>query len=157
MHAQHDRSRPATAPSEPILLHGDGRASLSGAELLDFPAEDRTVTVACASGTRHTATWTGIPIFDLFADVGLDDETTHLVVESADGYRVCIDVYDALDAVLAYSRDGTPIGEEHGYETRFIAPDIDGSRTVKGVRAVEARALDPSTDPESLEDISKKP
>ncbi|MGB9955395.1 molybdopterin-dependent oxidoreductase [Haloferax prahovense] len=157
MHAQHDRSRSATAPTEAILVRGDDRASLSGAELLDFPAEDRTVTVACASGTRHTATWTGVPVFDLFADVGLDDETTHLVVESDDGYRVCIDVYDALDAVLAYARDGTPIGEEYDYETRFIAPEIDGSRTVKGVRAVEACVLDPSTDPESLEDISKKP
>ncbi|MBP27028.1 MAG: hypothetical protein CMJ63_02255 [Planctomycetaceae bacterium] len=63
----------------------------------------------------------------------------------------------SIDAVVAYARDGTPIGEEHDYETRFIAPDVDGSRTVKGVRAVEALALDPATDPESLEDIFKKP
>ncbi|WEL27694.1 molybdopterin-dependent oxidoreductase [Haloferax volcanii] len=157
MHAHHDRSRPATPLSESILVCGDSRVSLTGPELRGLASEDRTVTVACASGTRHTATWTGVPVLDLFADAGLDDETTHLLVESADGYRVCIDVYAALDAVVAYARDGTPIDEEHDYETRFIAPDVDGSRTVKGVRAVEALALDPATDPESLEDIFKKP
>ncbi|POG53987.1 molybdopterin-dependent oxidoreductase [Haloferax marisrubri] len=157
MHAQHDRSGPVIPLSEPILVRGDSSVTLSGPELRGLPAEDRTVTVACASGTRHTATWTGVPVLDLFEAAGLDDETTHLVVESTDGYRVCIDVYAALDAVVSYTRDGTPIGEEHDYETRFIAPDVDGSRTVKGVRAVEARALDPATDPESLEDIFKKP
>ncbi|ELZ99447.1 hypothetical protein E6P09_00620 [Haloferax mediterranei ATCC 33500] len=138
-------------------MRGDRQVSLSGADLATFPTDECTVTVKCASGTRHTATWTGIPVLDLLSEADLSDETTHVLVESDDGYRICIDVYAALDGLLAFARDGTPIADEKSYETRFIAPSIDGSRTAKDVQSIEARQLDPGTDPETLEDIFKKP
>ena len=129
---------------------------MGGDALSAFPIETQTITVECASGTRHTATWAGIPVFELLSAADVPGETTHVVVESDDGYRMCVDIYAALDGVLALFRDGTPISEEHPYETRFIAPDIDGARTVKAVTRLEARHLSPGTDPESVEQLSRE-
>lgn len=140
--------------SSRITVLGDERLSLSRKALVAFPTEERTVTIVCSSGARHTATWTGIPVIEILSAAEVPDETTHLVVESVDGYRICVDVFTALDGLLALFRDERPIAEQKPYETRFIAPDIDGARTVKAVAVLEARQLSAGTDPETLEVLS---
>jgi DMSO/TMAO reductase YedYZ molybdopterin-dependent catalytic subunit len=140
--------------SSPITVRGDERMSLSRNALASLPTEERSVTVACASGTRHTATWRGVPVIELLSVADVSDKTTHLLVESEDGYRICVDIYAALDGLLAFFRDGIPIAAQEPYETRFIAPDIDGARTVKAVAVVEALQLAAGTDPETFETLS---
>ncbi|QIB74500.1 molybdopterin-dependent oxidoreductase [Halogeometricum borinquense] len=152
------RPQPSEKPSltTPILVKGNRRVVITGSELVALPAETRRLTISCASGTRHTATWAGVPVLDLLETAGVSVETTHVVVESEDDYRICVDMYAALDGILAYMCDGTPLPEVRPYETRFVAPDIDGARTVKAVRSVEPVQLAPETDPESLEDLPVK-
>ncbi|KAB1187247.1 MULTISPECIES: molybdopterin-dependent oxidoreductase [Haloferax] len=140
--------------TDPIAVLGDERVSLDRERLAALPTEERTVTVACASGVRHTATWRGVPVTALLSEANVSDETTHLLVESADGYQICVDIYTALDGLLAFFRDGTPIAAHEPYETRFIAPDIDGARTVKAVAVLDARHLTPGTDPHTLETMA---
>ena len=142
--------------STPITVSGDRRLSLSGDALSAHPIETRTVTVRCASGTRHTATWAGVPVLELLSAAAAPGETTHVVVESDGGYRICVDMYAALDGLLAFFRDGTPISEHQPYETRFIAPSIDGARTVKAVTLLEARSFSAGADPESVERMSRE-
>ncbi|PHQ47007.1 hypothetical protein DJ68_04195 [Halorubrum sp. C3] len=142
--------------STPITVSGNRSLSLSGEALSMLPIETKTVTIKCASGTRNTATWAGIPVLELLSAADVSDETTHLVVESDGGYRMCVDIRAALDGLVAFFRDGTPILECEPYETRFITPGVDGARTVKAVALLEARHLSPSADPESVEEISRE-
>lgn len=140
-----------TGFSTPVTVVGDERVSLTHDVVRTLPAAERTVTTACASGVRHTSTWAGVPVDALLSLADAPGETTHVLVESTDGYRRCLDVATALDGLLAFVRDGTPIADRASFETRFVAPGTDGAETVKAVATLEARHLDAGTDPESFE------
>ena len=137
--------------AEPVTVVGDERVSLTPDLVRTLPSTARTVTTACASGVRHTATWTGGPVDAVLSLADAPGETTHLLVESTDGYRSCVDVAAALEGLVALVRDGTPIADDHPYATRFVAPGIDGARAVKAVARLETRRLAAGTDPETLE------
>lgn len=100
--------------------------------------------------------WIGVLVFDFFVDVGFDDEMMYFLVESVDGYWVCIDVYVIFDVVVVYVCDGILIGEEYDYEMCFIVFDVDGLWMVKGVCVVEVFVFDFVIDFELFEDIFKK-
>jgi DMSO/TMAO reductase YedYZ molybdopterin-dependent catalytic subunit len=134
-----------------ITVVGDDRTE---AVLADFPAVERDCTIACASGDRTRATWTGVPVPDLLAAADAPPETTHLRVVSDDGYAVCVEVRDALDALVALRRDGTRLAACEAYPTRFVGPTVAGERCVKGPVAVEAHALAGDEDPEELEALA---
>lgn len=140
--------------SPALTVHGDGSARYDLAALRQLPRVERRCTVVCATGDRHTARWSGVPVPELLSAVGPPPATTHLRLESRDGYRVCVPVYDALDGLVADAREGAPLHECESYRTRFVAPGVDGERLVKGLRRVEALALDPGDDPDRLENVT---
>jgi DMSO/TMAO reductase YedYZ molybdopterin-dependent catalytic subunit len=113
----------------------------------------KSVEIVCATGSSYTAEWTGPTAGSLLEAASVSPETTHLVVESADDYRVTIPVPEALGGVLSYLKDGVPIGAEQDYVNRFVAPGTEGARDIKGVSRIEAVELDPGEDPESLENL----
>jgi DMSO/TMAO reductase YedYZ molybdopterin-dependent catalytic subunit len=110
---------------------------------------ERSFEIRCASGRRSMATWRGTPISAIVEGTAIPAETTHLVVASGDGYCACLDVHTALHGLLAVTRDGTPIDEADS--PRFVAPDIEGIRMVKGVSTIEPVSLAPAEDPERFE------
>ncbi|MFB6093798.1 MAG: molybdopterin-dependent oxidoreductase [Halanaeroarchaeum sp.] len=107
--------------------------------------------VVCATGNRYSAEWAGVPVSTLAERARAPAETTHLVVESHDGYRMTVPIAAGIDGLLAVEKDGRPIGETEPYDTRFVAPDVAGARDVKGVARIEFRALDAGEDPEAFE------
>ncbi|WP_435345879.1 molybdopterin-dependent oxidoreductase [Haloarchaeobius sp. HRN-SO-5] len=114
------------------------------AALLDSPdvrTVDRTLGYECLTGGQVDATWRGVPVADLVDAVGLPGETTHLVVESRDGYRSCVEVRVAVEGLLAFERDGDRLDGP-----RFLAPAIEGPRAVKDVVALRPVSLDPDED-----------
>jgi DMSO/TMAO reductase YedYZ molybdopterin-dependent catalytic subunit len=115
---------------------------------------ERCYTVACASGDRTTARWTGVPVPDLLDAVGVPPATTHLRLTGRDGYRVCVAVRDALDGLVAYARDGRPLAATEPYALRFLAGDAAGERLVRGLRRVEPLELAAGEDPDRLETVS---
>jgi DMSO/TMAO reductase YedYZ molybdopterin-dependent catalytic subunit len=119
--------------------------------LRTLPVVERSCTVTCASGERTTGRWTGVPVAELVLRVAAPDRTTHLRIGGGDGYRACVPVAAALDGLVAYARDDTPLARTEPYAMRFVAPGVDGARLVKAPRRVEALALDPDEDPERLE------
>lgn len=122
---------------------GDDAGSRSG---LDAARErhgtvEVTCRYRCATGTVFGGDWRGVPVAPLLDRA--PPETTHLRVESADGYRAHVPVTDALDAVVATERlDGAAEGLP-----RFVAPDLDSTRTVRGVSSLVPVALPPDADP----------
>lgn len=137
-----------------LTVLADERRRYDPAALRELPRVERHCTVVCATGDRYTARWAGVPLPELLSAVGAPPATTHVRLESRDGYRVCVPVRDALDGVVAYASGGEPLHEQEPYRTRFVAPGVDGERLVKGLRRVEALALDPGDDPDELENVT---
>lgn len=125
--------------------------SLADTDFASFPSRERTVTIRCASGTRTTAGWEGIPVPALLDRAEVPPDTTHLLIESNDGYRACIDICDALEGVIAETRDGQRLDD--GERPRLVVPEIDGARTVKDVATITPVSLAPGEDPTALEDL----
>lgn len=145
---------PTTAElGPPVAVDGADSFELTRDRIAEFEGQTRSVTVVCASGDRHTADWTGIPVPDLLEAAAVPPSTTHVVVESLDDYRVAIPVRAALDGLLAYAKDGVPIGRTHEYANRFVSGAAEGARFIKGVRRIEPTAIDPDDDPERLENL----
>lgn len=144
---------PTLEYSTPITLQGEGTAELTADDLATLPTVESRFEIVCSSGDRYTETWQGAPVADVLEYVSLPEGTTHLLAESVDGYRICVDVLTALDGILAFYRTGEPLSEDGGYETRFVAKGIGGPRTAKDVTRIEALELSPEDDPHAYEDF----
>ena len=139
---------PPAGLDEPIHLCTDEAVLVDGDALASLPRRERSLEIVCASGNRYTACWSGVELFDVLGLGSVPPETTHVAVESADGYRVCVEITRALDGLLAFARDGDPLEE-----IRFVAPEIGGSHAVKAVRLVECLTLSPGEDRELHEEL----
>ncbi len=139
--------------STPITLHGERTVEVTAADLATLPTVESRFEIICSSGDRYTETWRGVPLEGVLEYVSLPEATTHVLAESVDGYRICIDVLTALDGILAFYRTGRPLAEDGGYESRFVAKGIGGPRTVKDVTRIEALELGPDEDPTAYEDF----
>ena len=107
--------------------------------------------MACADSGPIEGPWTGLELGDLLATAESPPDATHVLVTCRDGYRVCLDVTDALTAVLAYRRDGDPLSPE---EIRIVGPDVESGRSAKGVRRIEPVSIAPEEEPTDLEALS---
>ena len=131
-----------------VSIGGDVDIDLAAAvaefDLVALPCETR-----CGSGDVIGGHWRGIELVELLD--GLDADTTHLLVESEDGFRVCVPIADAVDGVLAVDRLDTDFFPEG--LPRLVAPSLSGTRLVQRVASIEGRRLSPSEDPEAFEDL----
>lgn len=112
----------------------------------------REIGFDCTSGRHINAMWTGFPIVPLIESVGISDGTTHLIIESRDDQRGCIPITNALEGILAFTRDGEILEGP-----RFVAQGIAGPRAVKLVRRIEAVELDQGTERSGLENFTIDP
>lgn len=145
--------RRTTAPGTVTVGSGSG-PTFGVSALAELEAVERAYTIACASGERTTARWTGVPALELLDTTSTPPETTHLRLASHDGYCVCLPIHDALDGIVAYARDGELLGDTERYSLRFLAADISGERLVKGLRRIEPVELDANDDPDRLETVT---
>jgi DMSO/TMAO reductase YedYZ molybdopterin-dependent catalytic subunit len=113
-----------------------------------FEIEQRESPLYCHTGRELGQTWRGIPVAELLAAARMPPETTHLLVVGDGDYRMCIDVRDAVEALLAYECDGDTISDG---ETRLVGPGIDSTHSVKAVRRIEGVELSADEDPRELE------
>jgi DMSO/TMAO reductase YedYZ molybdopterin-dependent catalytic subunit len=143
-----------SADGDPLTVVGRRERSFEADELRERRRSELRCPVVCASGERTTARWRGVPLTELLAAADAPPGTTHLRLTAADGYRICVPVRDALDGIVADTRDGEPLVATAPYRRRFVAPGVDGERLVKGLVAVETFALDPTDDPDRLETVT---
>ncbi|MFB6081397.1 MAG: molybdopterin-dependent oxidoreductase [Halanaeroarchaeum sp.] len=134
-----------------VVVEGAETLRIDGGTVDDLPRESITTEIVCATGDRYEATWSGLAMDSLLDAVSAAADTTHVVLTSADGYRVAVPVRMALGGLLALRKDGVPLCRDHPYSNRFVAPDVEGARDVKGVRRIECHALAAGDDPDALE------
>jgi DMSO/TMAO reductase YedYZ molybdopterin-dependent catalytic subunit len=166
--------------SVPEVAAAEWRLAITGAletpveltyeDLRALPSRTLLVTLECAGNGRvamqpqvegepwgfgavSAAEWTGVPLRNVLAFVGLSPATREIVVVGADrGYVAAADevipfarslpLDQALhpDTLLAYAMNGEPLPPEHGFPVRLIVPGWYGMAAVKWVERIEAIA-----------------
>lgn len=105
-----------------------------------FELHTEMYSIDCASGDSETGEWSGIRVGALLERAGVDETATHLLVTGVDGYRICVPLTDALDALLAVSRRDVP---DDGTLPRLVGTSIEGTRSVGQVTLIETVRLEP--------------
>lgn len=99
----------------------------------------------CASGDWIEREWTGVSVLELLEDAEIPPETTHVQLESVDGYRACVPLTDLDDAIVA-------VGTGDAFP-RFISPHALGPRNIKALAHVRPLVLAPDEDRERYEKL----
>lgn len=136
-----------------VTVEGPEPITVTSDLLTDLDVTTKSMVIVCATGNRYSADWTGPTVGSLLEATAVRPDTTHVVIESADGYRVAIQVREALGGVLAFLKNGEQIGRQQEYMNRLVCPGTDGARDIKGVSRIEPVTLEPDDDPEKLENL----
>ncbi len=104
------------------------------------------VTLSCISNPVGgdligTTRWTGVSLKSLLPDLGLKPSATHLKISSADGFWETLPLATIVAderVMLAYSWDGVPLLEDHGFPLRIYIPDVHGMKQPKWIDSIEA-------------------
>jgi DMSO/TMAO reductase YedYZ molybdopterin-dependent catalytic subunit len=92
-----------------------------------------------ALGAVSSAEWTGIPIFDVLDQAGIEPRATHLVFRGADGFERALSIEEAHEEplLLAFGMNGEPLPPMHGYPLRAIVPAWYAVASVKWLTEIE--------------------
>lgn len=109
----------------------------------EFDLRTERHKVTCATGDYEVGQWRGVRIETLLSRVEADEGSTHLLVTGDDGYRACIPMTEAHDALLAVAREDV---QRDGRLPRFVGGEVDGSESVAGVERIETLRLESDED-----------
>lgn len=149
---ERETADPGVAERDGILVDGETPASLPAsieAASERFKVTTRTIGLECASGDWLESEWTGVPLDPVLGAASIPPETTHVLVEAADGYRACVAVRDLAGAMIAYDAVDRPTTDF----PRFVSPSVGGPRAVKNLVSVRPVELEPHEDPEDYEEL----
>ncbi len=144
----------------------DAPASLTLAEIQAGDARTLPVTMECAGNGRSrldprptnmpwgleaigTAEWTGVPLRDVLAPVGVQADAIELVFSGPDegiqrgerhNFQRSLSVTEAQrpEILLVWAMNGRPLEPQHGAPLRLIVPGWYGMASVKWLRSIEA-------------------
>ena len=124
------------AESWQLRIHGmvDEELTLTYAELIDRPLIERRITLTCVSNQVGgdlvgNATWIGVRLRDVLAEVGIEPGADAVLSTSADDMTIGTPLEaltDDRDAILAVAMNGEPLPLEHGFPVRMVVPGLYG-------------------------------
>lgn len=136
----------ATSPAYRLRVRGPGGTrTLSLADLRALPQHTETLPIACVEGWSASGDWTGVRLVDLLALVDAPDDAEVVVtsLQPRGPYRrTVLQRTFASDprTLLALGLAGEPLGLDHGFPARIIAPNRPGVLQTKWVARLEVRA-----------------
>ncbi|MCP3732540.1 molybdopterin-dependent oxidoreductase [Sphingomonas sp. MG17] len=117
-------------------------ATLSLAELAQLPRKTQIIARHCINGYSSISPYTGVPLRDLLALVGLGPNIRYIGFESwYDNGWDSIDLFDAFhpQTILAYDEfPGTPVSWTRGMPLRLTMPLHYGYKWIKGIKRIVA-------------------
>ncbi|MFB6441326.1 molybdopterin-dependent oxidoreductase [Streptomyces sp. NPDC056411] len=124
-----------------LTVEGGGRRAVLGrAELLALPQHTAALPIACVEGwSTDDQQWSGVPLRDLAALVGLGDRPPGVLVESLQLHgafrRAALRDNQVRDprSLLALRVGGAELSLDHGYPARIIVPGAPGVLNTKWV------------------------
>jgi DMSO/TMAO reductase YedYZ molybdopterin-dependent catalytic subunit len=141
---------PPGVPAEPRLeITNDGVpvAVLTGADLQALGPRDHRADFHCVTTWSVTGlVWTGVPLTEVLASVGITTAPApYLVASGADRRRATLQWADATadDVLLATHLNGEPLDARHGGPLRLVAPSQYGYKSVKHLVSLDFRAVEP--------------
>lgn len=129
-----------------IHVEGNSPTVLKESRLDEYPVVRDTRGFECASGDWIEHEWEGVPVFELLEAADVPADTTHVQLESVDGYRSCVRLADLEDAIVAV--DG---GD--GGVPRLISPQTVGPRNIKQLAYIRPKSLTPEDKRERYEKL----
>lgn len=144
-----------------LIIHGlvERPAVFTVADLKRFPAVTRTHYIECSGNGRASyrdpkpemtpqrvygltanSEWTGVPVAQLFREVGVKPEATWFLAEGGDACVMTRSVPVAKgwdDALVVWAQNGEPIRPEQGFPIRLLLPGYEGNINVKWLRRLE--------------------
>lgn len=108
--------------------------TLRYADILDMPMIERWVTLTCVSnpvGGPYVSTgkWLGVPLADVFEQVGVQPDANQIFTSSADGLTMSVPLAaatDGRDAMLVVGLNDEQLPVERGFPARLIVPGLFG-------------------------------
>jgi DMSO/TMAO reductase YedYZ molybdopterin-dependent catalytic subunit len=125
-----------------LSVVGNGRTvSLTRAQLQAMPQRTAHLPIACVEGWSTVQTWTGVPLRDLAALVGVTPVRGAYVesLEKRGAYRhvsLSRKQVGAHESLLALRVGGHDLPLDHGYPARLIIPGAPGVHNTKWVTRV---------------------
>jgi len=131
-------------PEIEILHDGEQLGVLTRSDLEALGPNDHKADFHCVTTWSVTGlTWTGVPLRDAFASVGITAPPEGFVVaRGADKRRATFLWQDAVaeDVLVATHLNGEVLGDRHGGPLRLVAPSQYGYKSVKHLTTIEFRA-----------------
>lgn len=124
------------------LRRGDVSKDLDYRQLKALQQREVQLPIACVEGWSQLATWRGVRLRDLMAEVGLQPgDTLKLTsLEVRGGYRMTTmgpEYVQDPTTLVALELNGAVLDIEHGYPARMIAPGRPGVLQTKWLRTIE--------------------
>ena len=136
-----------TMLSEPrleISNAGEAVAVLSAADLQALRPREHTADFHCVTTWSVTGlVWTGVPLREVFASVGMSRAPApYLVARAGDRRKAAFTWEDAVaeNVLLATGLNGAALDDRHGAPLRLVAPSQYGYKSVKHLTAIDFRA-----------------
>jgi sulfane dehydrogenase subunit SoxC len=158
------RNHGGTAMVDPnkfrLMIHGkmDKEIVLTLDQLKRYPSETRTYFIECPAngspewrapqfnnlqflkGMMSCASWTGVMLKTVLADLGLHKDAVWMLAEGSDnaGNPRTIPTEKALDdAMLVWGQNGEALRPEQGYPVRLLVPGWEGNLNTKWLKRLE--------------------
>ena len=111
-------------------------------QVLALPSVERKVLMICPGVFANHGLWKGISMKALFDMTGPIDGATHVSFSGPEGESEKVERYLISEVLsenvfLAYSVNGKPLPQKHGFPLRLVAEDYFGHEWVKHVYKVE--------------------
>jgi DMSO/TMAO reductase YedYZ molybdopterin-dependent catalytic subunit len=121
------------------IAGGSTPVTLSYADLVDMPQTDlKDVLMQKSLGENETASWSGVPITEIFAKAGVTSFSS-VTATAADGYAVEISADEMQDAIVALKKGGDWItqAEPDKGPIRLVCPETPANRWVFQVQTLQ--------------------
>jgi DMSO/TMAO reductase YedYZ molybdopterin-dependent catalytic subunit len=126
------------------VSHPGGSTSFTREQLLAMPQRTAILPIACVEGWSATGEWTGVPLRDVLARVGVaPTDVTVSSLQTQGSFAssfVPANVAADSDTLLALKLSGQDLHLDHGYPLRLIAPARPGVLQTKWLNQIEVQA-----------------
>lgn len=120
-------------------------------ELRSYPAVEQTYAIISAGfdATRTAdapllteATWRGVALSQLLAEVELAPDVRHATLYGADGHSANLTLDQLQQAIIAYQVDGASLSPTQGFPARLILPAVYDYKLPKWIERIEFTRAD---------------
>jgi DMSO/TMAO reductase YedYZ molybdopterin-dependent catalytic subunit len=125
-------------PAEPRLeITNEGKpiAVLGAADLLALNPRDHRADFHCVTTWTVTGqTWTGVPLHEVLASVGITAAPAPFLLARAGDRRKAVFLWEdavAPDVILATHLNGAALDDRHGAPLRLVSPSQYGEWTLR--------------------------